>query len=215
MSGNVPDGLGIHELGIQQTLQRQIGGAQRRTASDSFVSPRLVALQLTNPQPLTIRYFALLLLINVLTYGCNNDDDNITSPGTCEEGLVSLEDYAAADTFTYIELDNTGLLYHITDPGTAERPTLQSSVTANYTGFVTNGRVFDETRGRSPATFPLSGVIRGWQLGVPLIGEGGEIRLLVPSELGYGSAGSCRLGQCTICPDSDLVFDIELLSFSN
>ncbi len=163
---------------------------------------------------MTIRFFSLFLLIAALAVGCKKNDD-ITTPGICEEGLISVEEYAAADTITYTELNSTGLLYRITDPGEAEKPTLQSSVTANYRGFVTNGRVFDQTQGRGPATFPLSRVIQGWQLGVPLVGKGGKIRLLIPAELGYGSAGSCQQGVCSICPDSDLVFDIELVSFTN
>ena len=163
---------------------------------------------------MTYRLSALLLFLCLFAAGCIKDEDPIT-PGTCETGLIPVEEYAAADTFTYTELDNTGMLYYISDSGSVARPTLQSSVTANYRGLVTNGRIFDQTAGRGPATFPLAGVIRGWQLGVPLIGAGGRIRLLIPSELGYGSAGACQQNVCSICPDSDLVFDIELVSFTN
>ncbi|MBB4080562.1 FKBP-type peptidyl-prolyl cis-trans isomerase [Lewinella aquimaris] len=161
------------------------------------------------------RFPVLLLVLVGLLSGCSKDDE-ITTPTVCEEGLTSVAVFAASDTLTYTELDDTGMLYHITDPGTAERPTLQSTVTAHYRGFVTNGRVFDQTTpSTGPVDFPLSGVIQGWQLGVPLIGKGGKIRLLIPASLGYGSTGSCRMGVCTICPDSDLVFDIELVDFTN
>ena len=153
--------------------------------------------------------FSLLFLAS-----CGNDDEEI-QPGLCEDGLISVAEFAAADTLSYTELDNTGLLYYISDSGSVDRPVLTDSVTANYVGFVTNGRIFDQTTPtRGPVGFPLGGVIEGWQLGVPLIGKGGVIRLLIPAELGYGSRGSCDpFGRCSICPDSDLVFDIELVDF--
>ncbi|THH34992.1 FKBP-type peptidyl-prolyl cis-trans isomerase [Neolewinella litorea] len=160
---------------------------------------------------MTLRLISPLLLV-LLMAGCSKDQD-ATNPPVCEEGLISVEAYAAADTVTYTELDETGLLYRILEPGSAERPTLSSEVTVNYVGSVTNGRVFDQSR-NGPVTFPLSNLIKGWQLGIPLVGRGGKIRLLIPSGLGYGSQGSCRFGQCSICPDSDLVFDIELVDFA-
>ncbi|MGB3799857.1 MAG: FKBP-type peptidyl-prolyl cis-trans isomerase [Lewinella sp.] len=137
------------------------------------------------------------------------------TPRVCEEGIISVEEFAAADSLTYTELNNTGLYYYIRDSGSVERPVLADSVEANYTGFITNGRIFDQTTtATGTRTFPLSGVIQGWQLGVPLVGRGGQIRLLIPSELAYGSRGNCnQLGQCSICPDSDLVFDIEVVDF--
>lgn len=154
-----------------------------------------------------------LLLILVFAAGCLEERENPT-PQVCEEGLISVEAYAAADTTTYTELDDTGLLYYITEPGSAEKPDLNSEVTVNYVGAVTNGRIFDRSS-NGAVTFPLTNLIKGWQLGIPLVGRGGKIRLLIPSELGYGSQGSCRFGQCTICPDSDLVFDIELVDFTD
>ncbi|NJB87576.1 FKBP-type peptidyl-prolyl cis-trans isomerase [Lewinella marina] len=161
---------------------------------------------------MSFRIFLPFLCFTVLASGCLKDDDPIT-PSVCEEGLISVDAYAAADTFTYTELDDTGLLYHISAPGSTEKPTVNSGVTVNYVGAVTNGRVFDRSA-NGPVSFPLSNLIEGWKLGLPLIGRGGKIRLLIPSELGYGSRGSCSFGQCSICPDSDLVFDIELVDFN-
>jgi FKBP-type peptidyl-prolyl cis-trans isomerase len=84
------------------------------------------------------------------------------------------------------------------------------TVTAHYTGALAkNGVVFDSSISRGqPATFPLSGVIKGWQDGVPGMKVGGKRRLLIPASQGYGEAGSPpRIG-----PNEPLVFDIELIS---
>jgi len=158
-----------------------------------------------------LTFLSSLFVILFLT-GCLGDDDDVTTPGVCEAGLVSGEEFAAADTITYTELDDTGLLYRIEEPGTEEKVELSDTLVVAYRGAVTNGRVFDQTASGNPARFPLSGLIEGWKLGLPLVGEGGKIRLLIPSELGYGSRGSCNsLGRCEICPDSDLIFDIEVI----
>ncbi len=83
--------------------------------------------------------FSLLFLAS-----CGNDDEEI-QPGLCEDGLISVAEFAAADSLSYTELNNTGLLYYISDSGSVDRPVLTDSVTANYIGFVTNGRIFDQT----------------------------------------------------------------------
>ena len=158
--------------------------------------------------------FLYLLPVLALFAACGFDDDE-DPRNSCVNDTPSLTEFAAQDTVTYDELDNTGLLYYIVDSGSVDRPTLNSTVTANYTGFFTDGVVFDATTTSSgPARFPLTNVIEGWQLGVPLIGRGGKIRLLLPSDLAYGPNGNCnRFGQCSICPNTDLVFDIELVDF--
>ncbi len=89
--------------------------------------------------------------------------------------------------------------------------TVKSSdtVTVNYTGATaSNGTVFESSLDSgSPATFPLSGVIKGWTQGLPGMKVGETRRLLIPSALGYGEAGS----GASIPPNSDLVFDVTLI----
>jgi FKBP-type peptidyl-prolyl cis-trans isomerase len=148
-----------------------------------------------------MKFFSLLFMSCVfLAFGCNNDE-------VCGEDLITIEQYIMDNNLT-VQEGAEGLLYIIEEPGGVDRPSSTASVTVNYRGVTTNDVVFDETNG-SPASFRLAGLIRGWQLGIPLVGEGGRVRLFIPSELGYGS----RLVG-TICPDSDLIFDIELVSFS-
>lgn len=93
--------------------------------------------------------------------------------------------------------------------GTGEEVQAGATVTAHYTGALTkDGTIFDTSFDRGePATFPLSGVIKGWQEGVPGMKVGGKRRLLIPAELAYGAQGSPP----KIGPNEPLVFDIELV----
>lgn len=88
-----------------------------------------------------------------------------------------------------------------------------SSVAVNYIGKLTNGQIFDTSlaQGRQPLTFQIGGgsfrVIKGWEEGIIGMRVGGQRRLIIPPDLGYGAQGS---GQ-TIPPNATLIFDIELL----
>ena len=118
-------------------------------------------------------------------------DDYITENVT---GTADLQTFTAGDTTFQYVIEEAG------DPDL--RPMLRDTVIADYTGKLTNEDTFDSRT----AEFPLSGVIRGWQLGVQLIGVGGKITLFLPPNLAYGNR---QVGQ--ICPNSPLIFDIELL----
>jgi peptidylprolyl isomerase len=85
-----------------------------------------------------------------------------------------------------------------------------ATITAHYSGALcTDGAIFESSHdsGR-PATFGLHEVIDGWTQGVPGMKVGGTRRLVIPSELAYGH----RRASSTIGPNSDLVFDIELIA---
>jgi peptidylprolyl isomerase len=100
----------------------------------------------------------------------------------------------------------SGLAYKVLRQGTgSRRPNERSAVTVHYTGWTTDGRMFDSSvaRGR-PATFPLTDVIKGWTEGVQLMVEGERTRFWIPQDLAYqGKAGQ---------PRGMLVFDIELIA---
>jgi len=99
----------------------------------------------------------------------------------------------------------SGLHYIIEEEGNGVNPTFSSTVTVNYTGKLTNGEIFDQNT-NGPATFPLQGVIQGWQEGIPLFKEGGSGILLIPSHLGYG-----RTGSGSVPANAVMVFEIDLL----
>ncbi len=77
-----------------------------------------------------------------------------------------------------------------------------------YKGMLKDGKEFDSSyaEGRDTAEFPLNGVIKGWGEGLKLIGEGGKIKLWIPTELAYGQYP--RGGM--IGPNEPLVFEVEL-----
>jgi FKBP-type peptidyl-prolyl cis-trans isomerase FkpA len=89
------------------------------------------------------------------------------------------------------------------------------TVTVQYTGWLTNGTVFDSSRpslssqgaDAKPLTSALSGLIKGWQEGVPGMKPGGIRQLVIPADLAYGAAG-----QGNVPPNADLVFEIKLIS---
>lgn len=85
----------------------------------------------------------------------------------------------------------------------------EATVTVHYTGaLVADGVIFESSRdGSRPVTFGLHQVIKGWTIGVPGMKVGGTRRLLIPSDLAYGP----RRVSSAIGPNSDLVFDIELI----
>lgn len=101
--------------------------------------------------------------------------------------------------------------------GTGATAVAGSVVTVNYTGWLydptavrLSGRQFDTSVGKTPFTFTVGNgaVIAGWDQGLLGMKVGGKRTLLIPSGLGYGSAGAGGV----IPPNSGLVFDIELMS---
>ena len=92
--------------------------------------------------------------------------------------------------------------------GTGEEVKPGATITAHYTGaLVKNGIIFQSSHDFGKAiSFGLDQVIRGWTDGVPGMKVGGMRRLVIPSEMAYGSARASS----SIPPNSDLVFDIEL-----
>ena len=105
----------------------------------------------------------------------------------------------------------SGLQYKIVEKGKGKSPTSEDKVIAHYTGKLLDGTVFDSSHDRGePATFPVSGVIKGWQEALPMMKEGGKWQIVVPANLAYGDRGVGNL----IGPNETLIFDIELVSIS-
>ena len=103
----------------------------------------------------------------------------------------------------------SGLSYKILKHGKGkEHPRTDSTVEVHYSGWTTDGKLFDSsvTRGQ-PATFPLDGVIKGWTEGLQLLVVGDKARFWIPGNLAYGDKPT-RPG----APAGTLVFDVELLS---
>jgi FKBP-type peptidyl-prolyl cis-trans isomerase len=102
----------------------------------------------------------------------------------------------------------SGLQFEVLTPGTGPHPKATDRVTVNYRGTLVDGNEFDSSYSRGqPATFAVNEVIPGWTEGLQLMQVGGKYRLVVPSTLGYGQAGSGP----DIGPNATLVFEVELL----
>lgn len=101
----------------------------------------------------------------------------------------------------------SGIRYRVLTAGKGTvHPTPEDRVTVNYSGWTTDGKMFDSsvTRG-APATFALNQVIKGWTEGVQLMVEGEKTRFWIPAALAYGEKAQAG------APSGELVFDIELV----
>jgi len=104
----------------------------------------------------------------------------------------------------------SGLQYLILSEGKGNNPTLNDNVTVHYHGTLIDGTIFDSSVDRKqPATFPLNGVIPGWQEALQMMSIGSKWKIFIPSELAYGESGAGAIG-----PNSTLIFEVELLSIN-
>ena len=118
---------------------------------------------------------------------------------------VVIDEYLAKNNIK-AETDTSGFRYVIHSNKGGQKPTINDCVEVNYHGrFLKDGATFDK---RDNVSFPLSGVIRGWTLGVPKLGIGDSATFYIPSGLAYGPRG-----RGPIPGDAILVFDITLLSY--
>lgn len=103
----------------------------------------------------------------------------------------------------------SGLQYKVITEGTGPKPTATDTVVCNYKGTLIDGKEFDSSFKRGePATFPVSGVIKGWTEALQLMPVGSKYQLFIPPDLAYGERGA----GAEIGPDSTLIFEVELIS---
>jgi peptidylprolyl isomerase len=105
---------------------------------------------------------------------------------------------------------SSGLQYVEIVEGTGATPQKGQTVSVHYTGTLENGTKFDSSRDRGqPFQFPLGAgrVIKGWDEGIASMKIGGQRKLIIPPDLGYGSQGAGGV----IPPNATLLFDVELL----
>ena len=126
-----------------------------------------------------------------------------------EEVIAKSEEFLAEnakkDGVTVLD---SGLQYEVINEGNGAKPKLSDTVTTHYHGTLPNGTVFDSSVDRGqPASFPVSGVIKGWTEALQLMNVGSKYKLFVPSNLAYGAQGAGN----DIGPHQALVFEVELL----
>ena len=139
-----------------------------------------------------------------------------------EKEVEVIEAYLAEKAIS-AEVTDDGIYYEITQVGNGTKPEVGQTVKVNYTGMLMDGTVFDTsieeiakeaniyTPGRpyAPLEFALGQgrVIKGWDIGLGLLSEGGKATLVIPSPLAYGNRGQGGL----IKPNTILVFNVELV----
>lgn len=117
--------------------------------------------------------------------------------------------FAELDKNPDIKKTDSGLRYQIVEQGSEKVATATDRVKVNYRGTLIDGTEFDaQMDAASPAQFSVRGVVKGFGEGLQLIGEGGHIKLFIPSDLGYGNrpppSGKIR-------PGDALVFDVKVV----
>ena len=130
------------------------------------------------------------------------------SESVIEEGKKFLTENSKKDGVITLE---SGLQYEIIKSGEGAKPTINDQVTTHYHGTLLDGTVFDSSVERGqPATFPVSGVIKGWTEALQLMTVGSKWKLFVPYDLAYGERGAGP----KIGPYTTLIFEVELLSIN-
>ena len=138
-------------------------------------------------------------LLVLLTFAqCKKDEDQ----GAADRDLILK--YISDNNLDAIEAEE-GLFYVVEDEGSADQCQWNSTIKANYKGYLLDGTVFDEGQ---LDQFSLTNAIRGWQIGMAKFKENGSGILLIPSALGYGAQGS---GSGSVPPNAVIIFDVELI----
>ena len=148
-----------------------------------------------------MRFLTFCLLCSVLLSACG--DDELSPAEQLQNDIALIENYLDDNNITY-ESDVSGLRYVIHEQGDGGAPNANSTVRVAYEGrFLTDQQVFDSS---DDISFSLRNVIVGWQIGIPLVNEGGRITLYIPSGLAYGRAGIRGI----IPANANLIFDVDL-----
>ncbi|MBL7795901.1 MAG: FKBP-type peptidyl-prolyl cis-trans isomerase [Saprospiraceae bacterium] len=140
------------------------------------------------------------VVLALLTAGCGKEEQ-------AEFDRDAILKYLDDNSLTATEHDS-GIFYIIETPGTGGSPSLNSTITFKYKGYYLDGVVFDQTTGNNTATYPLSNLIQGWQIAIPLLQKGGKGKFFIPSALGYGPNPPFGVRANAV-----LVFEIELVDF--
>ena len=148
-----------------------------------------------------------LLLAATLIFACSKNEP--AAPEIKKGGGTVMEKTAAGQS-EKMTTTPSGLQYVDLVPGSGASPAPGKKVTVHYTGWLTDGKKFDSSVDRNePFVFQIGTgqVIAGWDEGVMTMKIGGKRKLIIPANLGYGTAGAGGV----IPPNAPLVFEVILL----
>jgi FKBP-type peptidyl-prolyl cis-trans isomerase len=165
------------------------------------------------------KFVLLMLCVGLFLESCKKDDDPTCTKMVPAARVSAVnQDQLAIDIgkineflsskSIQAEVEPNGTRYVINSLGDGPTPCLESSINVAYTGWnmvSTKSNSFDSS---TNATFPLSALVLGWQLVLPLIPAGSKVTLYIPSGYAYGSSGG---GKGVIPADANLIFEIEIL----
>jgi FKBP-type peptidyl-prolyl cis-trans isomerase FkpA len=143
------------------------------------------------------------LILIILFTACSKDKS--CKPRSVDSETAQMQAFAATNGITATR-HSSGLYYEIISSGNGKIPSPNSKIRITYTGKFMNGATFDELTTPNTQAWSLNELIQGWAIGIPLIKEGGRIKLIIPSSLGYG----CEQ-YYTIPGNSVLYFDVTLV----
>lgn len=145
--------------------------------------------------------YIFFLAIFTVFISCDKEDEDFQEQ--YDKDIALIEDYLAENNLT-AEKTSSGLYYIITNEGSGAYPSVNNTVTVQYSGYLLDGTKFDS----GTSSFSLSGVIQGWKEGIPKFRTKGRGKLIMPSYLGYGTSGSG-----SVPANAVLIFDVYLISF--
>lgn len=154
-----------------------------------------------------------LLLFGLVIFALTSCKKNTTTTAPFDAAAQAAADEAAIQTYLKanpsitVTKDASGLYYQILDPGTGDHPTATSNVAVGYTTTELDGTVLKTV---SSTYLTLSAHIQAWKIGLPLIGKGGTILMIVPSALGYGNENYDSIPANTV-----VIFKVTLQGFNN
>ena len=154
--------------------------------------------------------YAILCLSLIFMFSCADDNNP-----TFTNQSIDFTELNETEILAYIEANNldaqktdSGLYFVINEQGSGEQPSATSDVTVAYSGFFTNGDVFDQSI--DGITFNLQQVIAGCNEGIQIFQECGNGVLIIPSRLAYGNSGIPGIPGGSV-----IVFDVTLLEVVN
>jgi FKBP-type peptidyl-prolyl cis-trans isomerase FkpA len=146
-----------------------------------------------------------VVILFIVFMGANCSKSKTCSPKSVSSEAAQMQAFATANGIT-ATAHASGLYYEIVAPGSGATAAATSKVFITYTGKLLDGTTFDQQTNPAATGWPLNQLIEGWRVGLPLIKEGGHIKLIVPSAMAYG----CN-GYGTISGNTILYFDINLV----
>ncbi len=152
-----------------------------------------------------LKQLSFLAVASVIFFSsCLSDDSTNFDPNVqFETDLELIEQYKLDNNLTDMIVEN-GISYRIDSVGPGISPTLSDNIVVKYKGHLLNGNEFDANA--TGIEFPLSGLIPGWQFGIPKLKDfGGSGTFIIPSAFAYGNRS-----QGSIPANSVLVFEIIL-----